>query len=419
MDSINNENKPLNDPLDNSKTENTPAPETTSTNNVSGNTEPTTEASPPPAQSPAEPQSQASSPPPKQDDVKSKPKEKRGCFGFIVIFTVVFMLLVAVGVCILFGILIMNISLPSTIPELQFGQYPVYFQETYVSGNNSSSNKIAVIEIQGIIMQARGGGIYTIADSENICEQLKYVAHDPSVKGVVIRLNTPGGEITASDVIHHQILELRKSTGMPVVASMDAIAASGGYYVAVACNHIVAHRMTLTGSIGVIIQAYKYHDLFKKIGIEADVYTSGPMKDLLNGARKTTPPEKKLVQKLVAESYDEFVNIVAEGRPKLTVEQIKNTKIGDGRIFHGKDAYQLNMVDQLGFFDDAVQKAADLAGIGTDYKAVKYMRPFSLAQIFGGANAKKDQKINIELPGSNHWLNLLSPGRLYFLPQPQ
>jgi len=346
-------------------------------------------------------------------------KKKKGCFGFIIFFTIIIMLVGALGICFLIASAMMNFSFGTSFPEIPIAKSSFRFNEEHIAGKSFSRNKIAVIDVQGVIMQVQGGNsLYQLANSTQICNQLKHVAADPAVKAVIIRLNTPGGEITASDVIHHQIKELQVTTGIPVIASMGAISASGGYYVAVACDHIIAHRLTMTGSIGVIAQTYKYYELFQKIGLQSDVYTSGPMKDLLSGSRPTAPEERKIIQDMINESYNEFVKIIADGRPNLTEEQIKTTIIGDGRVFSGQQALKLDLVDQLGFFDDAIAKAAQMAGVSSDYKVIRYQKPFSLGQIFSEAGSKvRPSEVKVELPGSRHWVNVMEPGKLYFLPK--
>lgn len=354
--------------------------------------------------------------PPPNTAPQTEPKKKRGCFGFFVFFTIVFFLIAALGVCVFVATFMMNFSMPS-LPTFTPQPSPIKFSEEYVMGNQYASDKIAVIDIKGVIIQENGGGWYQYADATMITEQLRYIQNDNSIHAVILRLDTPGGEVVASDIIHHEVEKLRETRGIPVIASMGSLAASGGYYVAVACDHIVANRMTTTGSIGVIIQTYEYVELFKKIGLQAEVFKSGPMKDILNGARLTTPAEKSIVQNLVNQTYNEFVSLVAKGRPGLTVEKIKGSEIGDGRIFTGKQALQLGLVDQLGFFEDAVSYAADVAGLGENYKVVRLSKPFSFTDIFKEVQSDTDTQVRLGLPGANSWLNAIEPGKIYMLPQ--
>jgi protease-4 len=289
---------------------------------------------------------------------------------------------------------------------------PSYFEE-FVEGNPGSKNKIVVIDIKGVIADTAGAPYYSFANASYICRQIKYIMEEKNVKAVILDIDSPGGGVVASDMIHHQIQRLRDETGIPVIALMRSLAASGGYYVAAPCDWIVANRMTLTGSIGVIIQTYKYFDLFKKIGLKDESFTSGKMKDILNGARPTNPAERLVVQKLVNNTYEEFVKVVADGRPGLTVQKIKGSEIGDGRIFDGTEALSLGLVDELGFFSDATLKASEMAKI-KDFKVVRYQEPFSFSRLFMGAEGEKD--INLRIPGSKQTFEL-EKGKMYFLPK--
>jgi len=289
------------------------------------------------------------------------------------------------------------------------------FVEELVEGGHFASNKVVVVDIKGVIMNA-DGGFYQIANSKTICDQLEQAGNDSKVSAVILKLDTPGGEVTAADMIHHKVMQL-KGKNIKVVACMESVAASGGYYIAVASDYIIAHRLTTTGSIGVIIETMNYQKLFNKIGLQAEVYKSGEMKDMLNGARPRTDAERQLTQDIITEVYGEFVDIVAAGRKSknITVEQIKTTQIGDGRIFSGKKALELGLVDGLGFFEDAIDKAVSLAKIKDDYKVVTYRRVFSFSDFFMSMKGPGN-KIKIDIPGMKSWTNMLEPGKVYLLP---
>ena len=288
------------------------------------------------------------------------------------------------------------------------------FKEIYVEGFDSihTQNKIAVINVNGVIVSEDGGSYYDTAVSSYIRAQLRRAASDAAVKAVIINLNTPGGEVTASDEIYEEILNVR--TRKPVVAMMNSIAASGGDYIAAACRPIIANKLTLTGSIGVIIATYNYHKLFEKIGLQSEVYTSGPMKDMLNGGRARTPQEIEVIRKLVNNTYDVFVNIVAKSR-NIPPEKIKSSIIGDGRVFDGGQALQLGLVDKLGYFKDAVAAAAGMAKISGSYTVIQYEESFSFSRLFDLLSAKT-RPVNISLQGES--ANSFRPqqGRLYYLP---
>ena len=355
---------------------------------------------------------------PEKTQCKEKPqapktkKSKNGCIWWGVgIFAMIFI----IGCGIMFIAILISMASSGSSSGLSTLTKNSTFTEEFESGSRFASNKIAVINITGIITNADAGWSNSIANSDFICAQVKAAADDNAVKAIILRLNTPGGEVTAADNIYHQIIKLRNETSKPVIASMGSVAASGGVYIAVAADYIIANKLTTTGSIGVIAQTYNYVDLFKKVGLKAETYTSGPMKDLLNGARPRTEEEIEIIQEIIDEVYSDFVKIVAEGRPKLTEKKIRETVVGDGRIFSGKQALKYGLVDALGYYEDAVNKAAAMASLPKDnYQVVRYSRRISFLDIFkmqGG-----DTKIKVELPGSPLKSEMPANGKFFFLP---
>lgn len=321
-----------------------------------------------------------------------------GC-GTVLVFLLLFVMCVGV--------------LAGMMSKISGGQDGDFSEENVQQNRLGKRDKIAVINISGIIMN--GSFSYgDSADSEEICRQLDKAEKDPTVKAVIISLNTPGGEVTASDDIHGRILKLKRAK--PVVALMNSIAASGGYYVAVACDRIVASRLTLTGSIGVIISTYNYKGLLDKVGVASEVYKSGEMKDMLNGAKVRSPKEAAVIQELVDDSYSEFVRLVSAGR-KIPVERIRNTIIGDGRVLHGSNALRLGLVDQLGRMDTAVAEAEKLVGVSPgSLNVVRYRRRLTFLDVlFGSAEARSNPRIQLQVPGMA--AAELPQGRLYFLAQ--
>jgi protease-4 len=226
--------------------------------------------------------------------------------------------------------------------------------------------KVAVVELEGIILQADG-----------VIRELNEHRENPSVRAVVIRVNSPGGVVAPTQEIYAAIQRLRKS-GKPVVASLGSVAASGGYYVATAADRIYASPGTLTGSIGVIMQMANLEGLLKKVGVDYVVVKSGQYKDIGNMARAMTPEERRMLQALLDDVYAQFVDAVAQGRKldRATVEGF-----ADGRIVSGQQAKQLKMVDVLGGLDDAIEAAAALAGLPPKPRLVLPRRRFSLFDI--------------------------------------
>ncbi len=277
---------------------------------------------------------------------------------------------------------------------------------------SSKNGKIAVIEVGGIILSGSGFS-GEAAYSDVICDQLDKAADDSRVKGIIISLDTPGGEVTAADDIYTKIREVRRTTGKPVVALMNSVAASGGYYVAAGCDRIIAGKLTLTGSIGVIMNAYNYSGLLEKVGVQSEVYKSGPMKDMLNPARRRTEPERKLVQELIDETYGEFVKLVSESR-RIPVEKIKGTPIGDGRVYSGRKALEYGMIDSIGKMPEAIAMVEKLSKSPKDsLNPVRYKRNFSILDLLLESRAEAGQ-LKVSVPGARALE--LPAGRLYFLP---
>jgi protease-4 len=188
--------------------------------------------------------------------------------------------------------------------------------------------------------------------------------------------------------------------------------ASGGYFIAAGSDWIVANRLTMTGSVGVIISTLNYKELFAKVGLDSEVYRSGDMKDMLNGARARRPDEMQYVQQLVNETFREFADVVAAGRERYeTADDVINSSFGDGRILSGTHAAELGLVDQIGYFEDAVAKARELAGV-FDAKVVRYRRALKLTDILFSMKAQKSLELRSVLPEE---ARSMKTGRMYFL----
>jgi len=248
-----------------------------------------------------------------------------------------------------------------------------------VSGTGSGGT-VAVIYIEGMILGGRSGTSLlggAVAGSDDVIAQLKQAREDPAVRAVVLRINSPGGSSAASQEIGVEVGKLRDA-GKTVVASMGDTAASGGYWVAALADKIVANPATTTGSIGVIIEYSNYEELYRKAGIEMKVIKSGEHKDMGSPARDLTETETQLLQAMVDDVYEQFVAVVAVGRG---MDPARVREIADGRVFTGRQALDLSLVDALGNFYDAIDTAAELAGIGSGY-SVKEYGEVSLWQLF-------------------------------------
>jgi protease-4 len=280
------------------------------------------------------------------------------------------------------------------------------FREVLVERGNS--DRIAVVTLKGMISTNLPGNV---GDSmvDDVRAALQQAREDNHVKAIVLEIDSPGGEVTASDEIYNAVVKTRARK--PVVVYMDTLAASGGYYVSCGGKFLMANETTITGSIGVIIQTLNYEKLFDKIGLASVVFKSGKFKDMLSGARPMTPEERDYVQAFVMKVYDKFLGVVARER-NLPADNLRNT-IADGRILSGKDALENKLIDGIGELEDAFAKAKELGG-APGATVVKYGPPFSLSRFFRAFGEAGDAKIKLELP--KQLVPQLESGHAYLLP---
>ena len=236
--------------------------------------------------------------------------------------------------------------------------------------------RIALIKLEGIILDSG-----YLSSSSKIIESLKNVK-TLGIKTIVLRINSPGGTVGASQEIYTEIKKLQKD-GTKVVVSLGDVAASGGLYVAVAGDKIVSNPGTVTGSIGVIIKSSVIKDLYKKIGIEHQIVKSGPYKDILSQTRFFTDEEKTILQELIDVTYNQFIKTISENR-NIDIEEVK--KFADGRIFTGDQAKEYGIVDSIGSQSDAIDLAAELAEIKGEPVVIEITSKKSLLQKISGAN---------------------------------
>lgn len=240
-----------------------------------------------------------------------------------------------------------------------------------VSGHNG---KVAVIYVEGVIVGGRGSGANLLGEgggTDSIIKQLRAARDDASVRAVVLRINSPGGSAPAAQEVGEEIAKVRQA-GKVVVASMGDIATSGGYWLAAMTDKIYANPATLTGSIGVYIPYTNLQELYQKIGISQEKFKSGPHKDILSPDRPMTPEERVIVQGMVDDIYNQFVDVVAQGR-KMNPARVR--ELADGRVYTGRQAKDLGLVDELGNMYDAIQGAAQLAGLPGTAEVKEYSRP--------------------------------------------
>ena len=248
----------------------------------------------------------------------------------------------------------------------------IFFSALYLigrSGRTSSrfafGDKIAIVEIRGVIAQSSG-----------VIEEIHQYLEDDGVKAIILRIDSPGGGVGPSQEIHREIL--KGKVKKRIVTSMGSVAASGGYYIACASDLIVANPGTITGSIGVIMEFTNIEELFKKIGIKGVVLKSGEHKDIGSPFREMTPEEKRIIQEVIDSVHQQFIKAVAEGRK---LDRSKVTEIADGRILTGEQGKELGLVDQIGNLDDAIDATAKLVGIEGKPDILYPKRKFSIWEL--------------------------------------
>lgn len=292
---------------------------------------------------------------------------------------------------------IVLLARPGTLKSLS---EPHSWDEETVQG--SGADKVVQLSVDGVI--AEKPGLTETFNSGDFISQLDQAKKDEAVKAVVIRINSPGGEVVASDEILNKIREVKRA-GKPVIVSMGGMAASGGYYIATAADRIYANPTTLTGSLGVIFTVPNYQKAADWLGYKEIVIKSGTYKDIGNPLRPMSDGEKEILQNLVNEAYQQFVNVISQGR-NIPREQV--LKIADGRVYSGMQAKQLKLIDDFGSLEDATNYAIQKAGL-KDAQVVRYTPKFSLSGLLTGTS--------MQFKGSPAaWLQQIAPS---FSPEPR
>ena len=274
------------------------------------------------------------------------------------------------------------------------------------TGSGGIGDAIGVVYVEGVITSSTDEGVSlqsSIANAPTIISYLRQAENSPSVKAVLLHINSPGGSAVASDEIYGQLAQMSK----PVIAWMDEMAASGGYYIAAAADRIIAHPDALTGSIGVITQIPNIEALLGKLGIDMMVIKSGGLKDVGSMYREMTEEEEAMWQAIINETYEHFVRAVAEGR-EMDPETVR--QLADGRIYTGRQALELGLVDELGHRSDAVGIAARMGGIQGEPRLVEYRRPMSLLESLLGVRRSGDWSTEVL-----HLLNIKQAPSLQYL----
>ncbi|MDR1480921.1 MAG: signal peptide peptidase SppA [Planctomycetaceae bacterium] len=300
--------------------------------------------------------------PPQPIYIQMPQQKSMGC-GFLIM-----QLLAGVASFVVCGVLCLVVlgaigaTMSTSIEELSQKEKPL--SEKLISGDAKAQNKIAVLTISGIIQTEEDG---------YIVKQIRTISKDHNVKAVVLRVDSPGGTISGSDYYLNLLKKLKASRDIPVVVSMGSVAASGGYYVSMVGDEIFAEPTTVTGSIGVIIPLFNAADLCKKLGVESTPITSGPLKNMGSLTEPLSEDERKIWQKLVDDNFAQFKSVIREGRKNFDQNPEELDKIATGQVYNATEAKDNGLIDEIGFIDDAIEKAISLTGLSEfDVKTIKY-----------------------------------------------
>ncbi len=295
----------------------------------------------------------------------------------------------------LFGSVLLNLLLFAVIGLIGFGSFEEesHVQEKYYSLNRHAADKVAILSIEGTIVS--GEGFFR--------DQIEHAKRDikaGNLKAIVVRVNSPGGTINGSDYMLHHLRELSEKGHIPLVVSMGSLAASGGYYASMCVgdtpDSIYAEPSTWTGSIGVLIPSYTFAALMERWGIQDNTIASGPMKTMGSPTRPMTPEQKKVFQGLVDDAFHHFKEIIKQGRPRFSKNPAALDKLATGQVYTADQALADGLIDRIGFVEDAIDRAIELAGLDKqNVRVVEYKSPPRLSELlFGRSRAQPHAELS-------------------------
>lgn len=255
----------------------------------------------------------------------------------------------------------------------------MYDEEVIREGN--PEHKIVVLNLEGVIQDTGETGFINEVGyhHERFLTMLDQAGIDESVDGIILKMNTPGGGVVESAEIHDKVVQIREETEKPIYVSMGNTAASGGYYIAAPADKIVAHPATLTGSIGVIMESINFSELADQVGIDFKTIKSGEFKDIMSSSRDMTEDEEVILQTMIDEMYDDFVQVIIDGRD-MSEAEVK--KLADGRVYTGTQAQELDLVDEIGTFEDTIAMMETENNL-SESTIIEYGTSFGLDALFG------------------------------------
>ncbi|MBN1828402.1 MAG: signal peptide peptidase SppA [Deltaproteobacteria bacterium] len=284
-------------------------------------------------------------------------------------------------------------------------------QERVIEG--AGRDKILLIDVSGVITEKkRSLNRWTDGTSqlEDMRETLRKAAGDPAVKALLLRISSPGGGVTATDILYHEIMKFKEKRNIPVTACFMDVAASGGYYLAMAADQIVAHPTSITGSIGVIAMKFNVQGLMDRIGIEEESVKSGNMKDIWSPFRPSTAEERAVMQVIINSYHRKFIDIIEKGRPSMTKKDIEAAS--DGRIFTAAQALEKKLIDRVGYLDDAVTSLKSTLGL-SEAQVVAYYRPGDFKEtIYSGMTPAQPKLLELL---SQEGLGIVAPPGINFM----
>jgi protease-4 len=272
--------------------------------------------------------------------------------------------------------------------------------EKVISGKGR--DRILLMDVSGVLSNEEKGGLLSFQKEVSIVsrirEELKKAARDKRIKGLIIKINSPGGTVTSSDIIYREISRFKDEKEIPVIACIIELAASGGYYVSLSADTIIAHPTSVTGSIGVIALKFNAQGLMEKIGIEDETIKAGDKKDLWSPFRPSTKEERKILQNILDNFHGRFMDVVAKERKELSMEQIK--VLADGRVFSAEQAVEKKLIDGIGYLDDAIELVKKRARIDKA-QVIVYHRPYryknNIYSEMMGSDFKNINLVNLDL----------------------
>jgi len=303
-----------------------------------------------------------------------------------------------------------------------FVKIPLYpslqpLEETVLQGQGQ--NKILLIDISGVISEKKSEGLgFTQKTSlvDRVNEELQKAEGDSSIVGAIIKINSPGGSVTATDIIYHELMKFKKKTDMKILACLTGMATSGGYYIASGADEIIAHPTAITGGIGVIAMKFNVEKLLSKIGIQGETIKSADKKDIWTPLRPSTPEETQIIQTIIDTLHERFVDVVHSGRgSRLSRREIE--RLADGRIFTADQALEAKLIDTVGYLDEAVEEMKTSLDL-KEAKVVTYCRPGSYrGTIYSGLPETSHNEINL-ISINGNGLDPLSGIRFMYLWSP-